>query len=161
MDEFQTARLKLKGPTTFNGSDDDWENWSRKMVIYCGSIDFRYGLLLEAIARLPRTTELTKDWVTDWDLRNPNNCKSARTLAQLDSDFYGYLAEQLVDSAAAYVLRERGTLSGFLVWRRLVLRYIPLNPIKAKALLTELSTFKLSTDTFLTDLVNYEVKLVE
>ena len=153
--------LRLKGPDAFSGDSSKWEHWSFTLNNFVSNTDFRLGLALTAIEKLPTTTTVDTAWIEDFDLNNPNATADAKDFKQLNADLFGYLSEKLTGAAATHLNREKTTRSGLAVWQRLVRRYGPTLTIRAKNKLTEILSFKFTSKDFMADLDAWELMIAE
>ena len=153
--------LRLKGPETFTGDISKWETWSFTLNNFVSSTDFRLGLVLTTVEKLPTTTTVDSDWIEDFDLNHPNNTADAKDFKQLNADLFGYLSEKLTGAAATHLNREKSTRSGLAVWQRLVRRYGPTLTVRAKNKLTEILNFKFTSKDFMADLDAWELLIAE
>jgi len=153
--------LRLKGPETFTGDSSKWENWSFTLNNYVSNVDFRLGVALTAVEKLPSTTVVNSDWIDNFDLNNPNNAADAKDFKQLVNDLFGYLSEKLSGAAATHLNREKATRNGLAVWQRLVGRYGPTLTVRAKNKLTEILNFRFTSKDFMADLDSWELMISE
>ena len=72
--------LRLKGPETFTGDTSKWEHWSFTLNNYVSNVDFRLGVALTAVEKLPPTTAVDATWVDDFDVKNLNSAADAKEI---------------------------------------------------------------------------------
>jgi len=153
--------LRLKGPETFTGDSSKWEHWSFTLNNYVSNVDFRLGVALTAVEKLPSTTVVDSDWIDDFNINNPNHSTDAKDCKQLVNDLFGYLSEKLTGAASTHLNREKGTRNGLAVWQRLVARYGPTLTVRAKNKLTEILNFRFTSKDFMADLDSWELMISE
>ncbi len=115
------------------------------------------------LAKLPETTEVTDDWIGDWDLHNPLRRQDETTtdVAQLSADLCGQLSDLRQGASRNICPRYRITRCGLRVWRAFCLHYKTSNAVKIRSELSAIMSFTFPKDNFHSKFTAWETLVAE